>query len=58
MFFSSAAAVVSYVLEFLAYTETAVRSLPRTFAIQSLSDFVAGLPDELCCALSVPYQSM
>ena len=32
---------------FLAYTETAVRSLPRTFAIQSLSDFVAGLLDEL-----------
>ena len=29
------------------YTETAVRSLPLTFAIQSLSDFVAGLPDEL-----------
>ena len=32
---------------FLAYTETAVRSLPLTFAIQSLSDFAAGLPDEL-----------
>ena len=26
---------------------TAVRSLPRPFAIQSLSDFAAGLPDEL-----------
>ena len=24
-----------------------MRSLPRTFAIQSLSDFVAGLPDEM-----------
>ena len=45
--FSSSAAAVSYVSEFLVYTETMVRSLPRTFAIQSLSDFVAGLPDEL-----------
>ena len=40
--FSSSAAAVSYVPEFLAKTET-----PRTFAIQSLSDFAAGLPDEL-----------
>ena len=47
MSFSSSAAAVSYVLEFLAYTETAVCSLPRTFAIQSLSDLVAGLPVEL-----------
>ena len=45
--FSFSAAAVSYVPEFLAYTETAVRSLPRTFAIQSLSDFVAGLQVEL-----------
>ena len=56
MSFSSSAAAVSYVSEFLAKTETAVRPLPRTFAIQSLSDFVAGLPDELLlcpvCALS------
>ena len=44
---SSFAAAVSYVPEFLAYTETAVCPLPRTFAIQSLSDFAAGLPDEL-----------
>ena len=29
------------------YTETAVRSLPLPFAIQSLSDFATGLPDEL-----------
>ena len=29
------------------YTETAVRSLLRPFAIQSLSVFAAGLPDEL-----------
>ena len=47
MYFSSSAAAVSYVSEFLAYTETAVRPLPRTFAIQSLSDFAAGLPAEL-----------
>ena len=44
---SSSAAAVSYVPEFLAKTESAVRPLPRTFAIQSLSDFVAGLPDEM-----------
>ena len=47
MSFSSSAAAVSYVPEFLAYTETAVRPLPRTFDIQSLSDFAAGLPVEL-----------
>ena len=47
MSFSSSAAAVSYVPEFLAKTETAVRPLPHTFAIQSLSDFAAGLPDEL-----------
>ena len=47
MYFSSSAAAVLYVPEFLAYTETAVRPLPSTFAIQSLSDFAAGLPDEL-----------
>ena len=43
----SSSSVVSYVPEVLAKTETAVRPLPRTFAIQSLSDFSAGLPDEL-----------
>ena len=47
MSFSSSAAAVSYVPEFLAKTESAVHPLPRTFAIQSLSDFAAGLPDEL-----------
>ena len=56
MSFSSSAAAVLYVPEFLAYTETAVRSLPRTFGIESLSDLVAGLPIELLlcpvCALS------
>ena len=54
--FSSSAAAVVYVPEFLAKTESALRSLPRSFDIPSLSDFAAGLPDEmlLCrvCALS------
>ena len=45
--FSSSAAVVSCVPEFIAKTESAVRPLPRTFTIQSLSDFAAGLPDEM-----------
>ena len=45
--FSSSAAAVSYVPDFLAKTETAVHPLPHTLAIQSLSDFAAGLPDEL-----------
>ena len=45
--FSSSAAAVSYVPEFLAKTESPVHPLPRTFAIQSLSDFAAGLPDEM-----------
>ena len=44
---SSSAAAVSYVPEFLVKTESAVHPLPRTFAIQSLSDFAASLPDEL-----------
>ena len=45
--FSSSAAAVSYVPEFIAKTESAVRPRPRTFAIQSLSDFAAGLPDKM-----------
>ena len=45
--FSSSAATVFYVPEFMAKTESAVRSLPRTLTIQSLSDFAAGLPDEM-----------
>ena len=47
MSFSSSAAAVSYVPEFLAYTETVVALPPTHFSIQSLSDFVAGLPEEL-----------
>ena len=44
MSFSSSAAAVSYVPEFLAYTETAPS---HALSIQSLSAFVAGLPEEL-----------
>ena len=33
--------------KFFAKTETAVRPLPRSFSIQSVQDFAAGLPDEL-----------
>ena len=55
MSFSSSAAAVSLVPEILAYTETAVRSLPHNFAIQSLSDFEAGWPDEvLLCPVRGP----
>ena len=38
---------LSYVPEFLAKTETAVRPLPRSFSIQSFQDFAAGLPEDL-----------
>ena len=45
--FSSTCAGLSYVPEFLAKTETTVRPLHRSFLIQSLQDFVAGLQEEL-----------
>ena len=45
--FSRSAASISYVPEFLVKTESALRPLPRTFAVQVLADFAAGLPDEL-----------
>ena len=47
VYFSSSAAGLSYVPEFLAKTETAVRPLPRTFSIQSLVDFAVGLHEDL-----------
>ena len=52
--FSSESAVVSYVPEFLAKTESALRPLPRSFLVKSLTDFVAGLDEDLllcpvCC---------
>ena len=45
--FSSSSAGLAYVPEFLTKTETAVRPLTRTFAIQSLGDFAAGLQEDL-----------
>ena len=45
--FSSSAAAVAYVPEFLSKTESALLSLPRSFDIPSLSDFAAGLPEEM-----------
>ena len=45
--FSSSAAGISYVPEFLAKTEPAVRSLPRSFSLPSLGVFAAGLPEDL-----------
>ena len=47
--FSSSAAGISYVPEFLAKTESAVRSLPRSFSVPSLGDFAAGLTEDCCC---------
>ena len=50
--FSSTSAGLSYVPEFLATTETAVRPLPRSFSIQSLQYFAAGLQEEfLLCSV-------
>ena len=45
--FSFSVAGVSYVPEFLAKTETEVRSLPLSFSVQSLGDFAVGLPEDL-----------
>ena len=45
--FSSTAAGLSYVPEYLAKTETAVRPLPRSFSVQSLEDFASGGPEDL-----------
>ena len=45
--FSSSAAGLSYVPEFVAKTETATRLLPRSFDVQFLGDFAAGLPEDL-----------
>ena len=42
--FSSSAAGLSYVPEFVAKTESALRPLPRSFEIPSLMDFAAGMP--------------
>ena len=47
--FSSSAASLPYVPEFVAKTETATCPLPRPFEVKSLGDFAAGLPEELLC---------
>ena len=44
--FSSFAAGLSYVPEFVAKTESALRPLPRSFEVQSLGDFAASLPED------------
>ena len=54
--FSSSAAGLPYVPEFVAKTESALRPLPRSFEVPSLGDFAAGMPEDLLlcpvCALS------
>ena len=45
--FSSSSAGLSYVPEFVAKTEPAIRPLPRSFEVKSLGDFAAGLPEDL-----------
>ena len=45
--FSSEGAVVSYVSELLAKTESALPPLPRSFLVKSLTDFAAGLDEDL-----------
>ena len=54
--FSSSSAGLSYVPEFVVKTETATRPLPRSFEVQSLGDFAAGLPEDLllCPVRSLP----
>ena len=45
--FSSSGACLTYVSEFIAKTESALNPLPRSFMVQSLDDFAAGLDEEL-----------
>ena len=45
--FSSSAVGLSYVPEFVAKTESALRPLPRSFEVPSLGDFAAGMPEDL-----------
>ena len=40
-------ACLSYVLQFVAKSESLTRSIPRSFLVKSLSDFAAGLDDDL-----------
>ena len=45
--FSSSAAGLSYVPEFVAKTESALRPLPRSFEVPPLVDFAACMPEDL-----------
>ena len=45
--FSSSAAGLSYVPEFVAKTESALRPLPRSLEVPSLGDFAVGMPEDL-----------
>ena len=45
--FASSDACLSYVPGFLAKTESSLNPLPRSFLVKSLSDFAAGLTDDL-----------
>ena len=56
--FSSSSAGLSYVPEFQAKTETAVRPLPCSFSIQSLRNFAAGLSEDLLLCRATPYVSI
>ena len=47
--FSGSDAYLSYLLEFRAKTKSVVNSLPRSFCVRSLKDFVGDLSDELLC---------
>ena len=51
--FSSSGACIAYVPEFVAKTKSAVNPLPRSFMVKSLTDFAAGLDqDLLLCPVS------
>ena len=45
--FVGADACLSYIPEFVAKSESLARSIPRSFLVRSLSDFAAGLDDDL-----------
>ena len=45
--FASSDTCLSYIPEFLAKTECSSNPLPRSFVVKSLSDFAAGLTDDL-----------
>ena len=47
VFFVGLDACLSYVPQFVAKSESLTRSIPRSFLVKSLSDFAAGLDDDL-----------